>query len=107
MHDQFKKELTDLIKLHSLNTHCKVPSNDLADYMVKCALEYKLAVEGAIELQETEEQCKSCEYHGKAKDWPFWCEGCLTENKFNNFKPLTPNPEPTVSGDEDGSMQEL
>jgi len=49
MHDQFKKELTDLIKMHSLNTHCKVPSNDLADYMTEYALSHQKADKDGIE----------------------------------------------------------
>jgi len=44
MHDQFKKELTDLINMHGLDKHCKTTGYILADYMTEYALSHQKAV---------------------------------------------------------------
>jgi len=97
MHDQFKKELTDLINMHGLDRHCKAPDHVLADYMIRCVDALTDALSKAIELEVC---CNNCKHNGNQSIYRSGCTGCAVEIEYGNFEPLTPNPEPTVSGDE-------
>jgi len=111
MHDQFKKELTDLINMHGLDRHCNTPDYILADYMTEYALSHQKAVEPATQPDSIAKGW-GLRRHVKGEIVVSYEDGSgvviredadrIAESLFYRMMDqiLTPNPEPTVSGDE-------